>query len=288
MNQNERLDYLAEQFAKDYDETVRRTASPYERASMQYRKLEIPVDAAGKWRLLRSLMNVRMPGKLPSSVLEVQDAYLKERILENGIVQIADLPTAADQGSSHPHAEHISVWQGDITRLAADAIVNAANSQMLGCFVPMHSCIDNCIHTFAGVQLRAECSRKMNELRAKFGPEYEQPTAVPMLTDGYNLPAKKVVHIVGPIVSGRLTKALEEDLADCYRSTLDLCLENEIKSVAFCCISTGVFHFPNRRAAEIAVQTVTDWMDQHPGQMERIIFNVFKEEDKIYYEAEIQ
>ena len=288
MNQNERLDYLAEQFAKDYDETVRRTASPYEKASMLYRKLEIPADAAGKWRLLRSLMNVRMPGKLPSSVLEVQDAYLKERILENGIVQIADLPTAADQGSSHPHAEHMSVWQGDITRLAADAIVNAANSQMLGCFVPMHSCIDNCIHTFAGVQLRAECSRKMNELRAKFGPEYEQPTAVPMLTDGYNLPAKKVVHIVGPIVSGRLTKALEEDLADCYRSTLDLCLENEIKSVAFCCISTGVFHFPNRRAAEIAVQTVTDWMDQHPGQMERIIFNVFKEEDKIYYEAEIQ
>ena len=288
MNQNERLDYLAEQFAKEYDETVRRTASPYEKASMQYRKLEIPDDAAGKWRLLRSLMNVRMPGKLPSSVLEVQDAYLKERILENGIVQIADLPTAADQGSSHPHAEHISVWQGDITRLAADAIVNAANSQMLGCFVPMHSCIDNCIHTFAGVQLRAECSRKMNELRAKFGPEYEQPTAVPLLTDGYNLPAKKVVHIVGPIVSGRLTKALEEDLADCYRSTLDLCLENEIKSVAFCCISTGVFHFPNRRAAEIAVQTVTEWMDQHPGQMERIIFNVFKEEDKIYYEAEIQ
>ena len=288
MNQNERLDYLAEQFAKEYDETVRRTASPYEKASMQYRKLEIPDDAAGKWRLLRSLMNVRMPGKLPSSVLEVQDAYLKERILENGIVQIADLPTAADQGSSHPHAEHISVWQGDITRLAADAIVNAANSQMLGCFVPMHSCIDNCIHTFAGVQLRAECSRKMNELRAKFGPEYEQPTAVPMLTDGYNLPAKKVVHIVGPIVSGRLTKALEEDLADCYRSTLDLCLENEIKSVAFCCISTGVFHFPNRRAAEIAVQTVTEWMDQHPGQMERIIVNVFKEEDKIYYEAEIQ
>ena len=288
MNQNERLDYLAEQFAQEYDETVRRTASPYEKASMQYRKLEIPDDAAGKWRLLRSLMNVRMPGKLPSSVLEVQDAYLKERILENGIVQIADLPTAADQGSSHPHAEHISVWQGDITRLAADAIVNAANSQMLGCFVPMHSCIDNCIHTFAGVQLRAECSRKMNELRAKFGPEYEQPTAVPMLTDGYNLPAKKVVHIVGPIVSGRLTKALEEDLADCYRSTLDLCLENEIKSVAFCCISTGVFHFPNRRAAEIAVQTVTEWMDQHPGQMERIIFNVFKEEDKIYYEAEIQ
>lgn len=262
--QEQRLDYLVEQFKAD---------------SGEYRNLRTPKDTEGKRRILRSLMNIRMPGEMDESVLAVQDEYLQERIRENGIVELSDIPVIRDG---------ISVWQGDITRLAVDAIVNAANSQMLGCFVPMHTCIDNCIHTFAGVQLRAECSRKMNELRAKFGPEYEQPTAVPMLTDGYNLPAKKVVHIVGPIVSGRLTKALEEDLADCYRSTLDLCLENEIKSVAFCCISTGVFHFPNRRAAEIAVQTVTDWMDQHPGQMERVIFNVFKEEDKIYYEAEIQ
>ena len=170
----------------------------------------------------------------------------------------------------------------------ADAIVNAANSQMLGCFVPMHTCIDNCIHTYAGVQLRAECNQKMNELRAKYGPDYEQPTAVPMLTDGYNLPAKKVVHIVGPIVTGKLTKDLEQDLADCYKNTLDLCLENDIRSVAFCCISTGVFRFPNRKAAEIAVRTVTEWMDEHPDQMERVIFNVFKDEDKAYYEAELQ
>ena len=178
----------------------------------------------------------------------------------------------------------LSVWQGDITRLAVDAIVNAANSQMLGCFIPMHTCIDNCIHTFAGVQLRAECNRQMNLLRERYGRDYEQPTAVPMLTSGYNLPAKKVIHIVGPIVQYKLTPELEKDLADCYRNTLDMCMENGLVSVAFCCISTGVFHFPNKRAAEIAVQTVSDWMKEHPGCMERVIFNVFKDEDKKYYE----
>jgi O-acetyl-ADP-ribose deacetylase (regulator of RNase III) len=178
----------------------------------------------------------------------------------------------------------LSIWQGDITRLAVDTIVNAANSQMLGCFVPMHSCIDNCIHSFAGIQLRAACNRQMEALRQQYGPDYEQPTAVPMLTDAYNLPAKKVVHIVGPVVSGRLTKELEEQLAACYRNTLDLCLENGLKTVAFCCISTGVFRFPNERAAEIAVETVSEWLSAHPGRMDRVIFNVFKEEDGEYYE----
>jgi O-acetyl-ADP-ribose deacetylase (regulator of RNase III) len=128
----------------------------------------------------------------------------------------------------------------------------------------------------------------MNRLRAKYGPDYEQPTAVPMLTDGYNLPTKKVIHIVGPIVEGRLTKDLEQDLADCYKNTLDMCLENGLKSVAFCCISTGVFHFPNKRATQIAVKTVTDWLSEHPNAMERVIFNVFKDEDKTYYETELQ
>ena len=272
MNQNERLDYLVEQFKED---------------SVEYRHLETPPDAAGKRRILRSLMNIRMPRMMPASVLAVQDDYLRERNRENGIVQISDIKTIADRGSRHPHAERISIWQGDITRLAADAIVNAANSQMLGCFVPMHTCIDNCIHTYAGVQLRAECDRQMTALREKYGADYEQPTAVPMLTDGYNLPAKKVVHIVGPIVYGRLTKDLEQNLADCYRNTLNLCLENEIRTVAFCCISTGVFHFPNRKAAEIATRTVTEWLNEHPDAMERVIFNVFKEEDKKYYEQEL-
>lgn len=273
MTQNERLDLLVEEFKED---------------SVQYRNLETPGDTEGKKRILWSLMNIRMPKMMPASVLRVQDEYLQGRIRENGIVTLNEIPTIADQGSRHEFADKLSIWQGDITRLAVDAIVNAANSQMLGCFVPMHTCIDNCIHTFAGIQLRAECDRQMKKLRAEFGPDYEQPTAIPMLTDGYNLPAKKVVHIVGPIVEGRLTKDQEQDLADCYRNTLDLCLENGLKSVAFCCISTGVFHFPNKRAAEIAVKTVTEWLKAHPLALERVIFNVFKDEDKAYYEAELQ
>ena len=260
MTQEQRLDTLVEAFKAD---------------SVQYKDLQMPADTEGKRRILRSLMNIRMPKKLDDSVLAVQDEYLRERIRENGIVTLSKIPVIRNG---------MSIWQGDITRLAVDAIVNAANSQMLGCFVPMHTCIDNCIHTFAGVQLRAECNRQMNQLRIRYGRDDEQPTAVPMLTDGYNLPAKKIVHIVGPIVEGQLTKALEQDLADCYRNTLDLCAENGLRSVAFCCISTGVFRFPNKRAAEIAVETVSEWLDEHKGRIDRVIFNVFKNEDKEYYE----
>ena len=258
--QEQRLDYLVEEFKAD---------------SGEYKDLKIPADQEGKRRILRSLMNIRMPKRLPNEVLEVQDEYLSGIAAEKGIVQLSDIPVMRDG---------LSIWQGDITRLAVDAIVNAANSQMLGCFVPMHTCIDNCIHTFAGVQLRAECNRQMNQLRIRYGRDYEQPTAVPMLTDAYNLPAKKVIHIVGPIVQHNLTQELEKDLADCYRNTLDMCMENGLKNVAFCCISTGVFHFPNKRAAEIAVRTVTTWLSEHGGQMERVIFNVFKDEDRKYYE----
>lgn len=264
LTQKQRLDYLVEEFKTD---------------SVQYQNLETPKDTEGKRRILRSLMNIRMPRKMDEAVLAVQDEYLRERIRENGIVEPADLPLLRGK---------FSVWQGDITRLAADAIVNAANSQMLGCFVPMHTCIDNCIHTFAGVQLRAECHRQMNLLRERYCRDYEQPTAVPMLTDAYNLPAKKVIHIVGPIVEEGLTRELEEELAACYRNTLDLCLENGLKTVAFCCISTGVFHFPKKRAARIAVQTVSEWLQTHEGQMDRVIFNVFQDKDREYYEQLLQ
>ncbi len=260
MTQDQRLTELVEAFKAD---------------SVRYKDLETPKDLGSRRRILRSLMNIRMPRKLDASVLEMQDTYLKERIRENGIVGLEDIPLTEGV---------ISLWQGDITRLQVDAIVNAANSQMLGCFVPMHTCIDNCIHTFAGVQLRAECDRQMKQLKARFGPDYEQPTAVPMLTDGYNLPAKKVVHIVGPIVSGPLTPALEKDLADCYTNTLNLCKENGLRSVAFCCISTGVFHFPPQRAAEIAVRTVRSWLSEHPDAMDRVIFNVFSDKDRSIYE----
>lgn len=269
MTQKERLDYLVKEFKAD---------------SVQYRDLETPADTEGKKRLLRSLMNIRMPHPMEDRVLEIQNEYLCERIRENGIVTLSDIPTISDQGSSHAFADRLSIWQGDITRLAVDAVVNAANAQMLGCFQPCHSCIDNCIHTFAGVQLRAECARQMNTLRIRYGRNYEQPTAVPMLTDGYNLPARKVVHIVGPVVYDRLTPELEKDLADCYRNTLDLCAENGLRSVAFCCISTGVFHFPANRAAEIAIGTVTEWLRKNGEKMDRVIFNVFNDKDKGYYE----
>ncbi len=260
ITQDQRLTELVEAFKAD---------------SGDYKDIETPKDVNGRRRLLRSLMNIRMPRSMPPDTLQMQDEYLRMRAEEKGIVKLEDIPLTEGV---------ISIWQGDITRLAADAVVNAANSQMLGCFVPMHTCIDNCIHTFAGVQLRAECKCRMDRLRAKYGPDYEQPTAAPMLTDGYNLPAKKVVHIVGPIVSDHLTPALEKDLADCYTNTLDLCAENGLRSVAFCCISTGVFRFPPERAAQIAVKTVRQWLMAHEGVMDRVIFNVFNDKDRNIYE----
>ena len=262
--QEKRLDYLLEEFKAD---------------SVEYKDIEIPEDINGKRCILRFLMNVRMPKKMSDSVLKVQDKYLSVYTEEKGIVQLSDIPVTKG---------NISIWQGDITRLEVDAIVNAANSQMLGCFIPMHMCIDNQIHTYAGVQLREECSHKMKELRKKYGSYYEQPTAIPMITNAYNLPAKNVIHIVGPIVRNRLTPELEQELADCYTNVLNMCLENNLKSVAFCCISTGVFRFPNKRAAEIAVDTVQKWLAENPNAMERVIFNVFKEEDKKYYEEILQ
>ena len=269
MTQDQRLNFLVRRFRED---------------ARDYQNIPTGETAEERRTILRSLMNIRMPGMLDQETMDIQDAYLLERNAEKGIVSPSEIETvAASLGSSHPFAPVLSIWQGDITRLAADAIVNAANSQMLGCFVPMHTCIDNCIHTYAGVQLRAECHRQMRDLRRKYGADYEQPTAVPMLTGGYNLPAKHVIHVVGPIVQGSLSPALEADLASCYRNVLDLCREHELRTVAFCCISTGVFRFPNDRAAEIAVETVTRWLEQNNGQIDRVIFNVFKEEDLALY-----
>ena len=270
--QEERLSFLVEEFKED---------------SRSYRDLETPEDVPGRQQLLRALMNVRSPRRMRADVLQVQDEYLKERSLERGIVTLQEIPTIREEGSGHPAGDVLSLWQGDITTLKAGAIVNAANSQMLGCFIPMHHCIDNCIHTYAGIQLREECARQMNELRDRYGPGYEQPTAVPMLTGGYNLPAEHIIHIVGPIVETGLTPELEEDLAACYRNTLELCLKNGIRSVAFCSISTGVFRFPKERACEIAVDTVTRWLAEHPGAMDRVIFNVHKKEDRSNYEKRL-
>ncbi|MEE8807729.1 MAG: protein-ADP-ribose hydrolase [Lactimicrobium sp.] len=272
MAQTERLDYLLDFLIKDED---------------LQGQVSMPEDVEDKRKLLRALMNVRMPKIVPANVLAVQDAYLQERNKERGIVKWQDLPDVQSSGSHLPMADHISLWQGDITTLSVDAIVNAANSKMLGCFVPLHNCIDNCIHTYAGIELRLACARGMLQKQREYGSSYEQPTSVPMLTSGYNLPASHVIHVVGPIISGALTEQKEEELAACYTNVLYLCVENHLRSVAFCCISTGVFHFPPEKASAIAVNTVTAWLQKHPGVMDRVIFNVFTDQDRRYYEQQI-
>ena len=227
----------------------------------------IPEGEAEQKRLLRSCMNVRMPAPIDDEFLDVQDAYLKEESRRKGITDIADL-TPAEEG--------VYLWQGDITTLRCDAIVNAANAGMTGCYVPCHACIDNCIHTFAGVQLRLDCARLMEQ------QGHEEETGKAKITPAYNLPCRYVLHTVGPIVRGNVTREQERLLASCYRSCLELAEKNGVKSLAFCCISTGVFFFPNERAAEIAIQTVRNYRTENHSEIE-VIFNVFKNEDYEIY-----
>lgn len=233
----------------------------------RYKEIQIPQDTAGQKRLLRSLFNVRMPKDSSNDFLIVQDQYLREETAAKGITDLADLS---------PISDGLYLWQGDITTLRCDAIVNAANSGMTGCYVPCHGCIDNCIHTYAGVQLRLECARLIRE------QGHEEETGKAKITPGYNLPCKYVIHTVGPIISGRVTKADRELLASCYRSCLELAEKNGVNSIAFCCISTGEFHFPNDTAAEIAVQTVKRFKEQVGSHIE-VIFNVFKDVDYRIY-----
>lgn len=229
----------------------------------------IPTDEDTQRRVLRSLMNVRPARPMDDEFLAVQDEYLREDLRLKGVTDLADLT---------PIADNIYLWQGDITTLRCDAIVNAANSGMTGCYIPCHGCIDNAIHTYAGIQLRLECARIMER------QGHPEPTGAAKITPAYNLPCKYVLHTVGPIVSGRLKPRDEELLASCYRSCLELAEQNGVKSVAFCCISTGEFHFPNERAAEIAIDTVRKYRAQNNSNM-KVIFNVFKDVDhKIYRE----
>lgn len=230
---------------------------------------QFPQDEPGQRRLLRSLMNVRPPMPLRQDFLAMQDELLAAETAENGVVDAHSLPSAAN----HPR---LALWQGDITRLKVDAIVNAANSALLGCFCPCHGCIDNAIHSAAGLQLRDEC----NEIMQRQG--HPESNGRAKLTKGHNLPAKYVLHTVGPIVQGRVAQRNRKDLASCYRSCLELAAERGLKSVAFCCISTGEFHFPNREAAKIAVQTVTDFL-RHDTSIQKVIFNVFKDIDAEIY-----
>ena len=232
----------------------------------EYEDIPMPDSLPEKRRLLRSLMNVRPPIPAREDFLRMQDAYLVERLAERGVTRLKDLT---------PVRPGLYLWQGDITTLAVDAIVNAANSQMLGCFVPCHGCIDNAIHTYAGVQLRLECARLMDGRK-------EEPTGSAKITKAYNLPCRYVLHTVGPIICGAVTQTDRELLASCYRTCLVLAAKTGLGSVAFCCISTGEFHFPNELAAEIAIQTVGEWQRQNPDKI-KVIFNVFKDSDYAIY-----
>lgn len=260
--------------------------------SAEYRNLATDdYSPEQKKQAIRSLMNVRMPGGLSEALLSVQDDYLQQERKEKGIVMLAEIPTVREQfggqgedgAGKNSIADKLSIWQGDITRLQVDAIVNAANSQMLGCFIPCHRCIDNAIHSAAGMQLREECSHIMQEKRMRYGRQYEEPVGTAILTKAYNLPCDYVIHTVGPIVYGELTDALRDDLRHCYESVLQCCADNGIRSVAFCCISTGEFHFPNEEAAKIAVKAVTDFLEAHADAVDRVIFNVFKDSDGEIY-----
>lgn len=238
---------------------------------IRFRKQKIPKDKQGQENLLRSLMNTRLPKPIPADFLRIQDEYLIERNRERGITDIADLtPVASDP--------RLYIWQGDITTLKCDAIVNACNSQMLGCFSPMHACIDNFIHTYAGMELRL----KMYEIMKKQG--HEEETGKAKITSGYNLPAKYILHTVGPIIQWEVTGKEEELLASCYIECLKLAADTGAESVAFCCLSTGVFRFPQQRAAEIATETVKNYINED-SRIKKVIFNVFKDDDLRIYHA---
>lgn len=254
--------------------------------SIDYKNLETDgCSLSEKKNTIRSLMNIRLPGETSEELLTIQDEYLQEELAAKGVVDVYDIPTVEKQyGSRIPFGNKLSLWQGDITRLKIGAIVNAANSQMLGCFVPCHRCIDNAIHSAAGMQLREECSRIMEGKRNYYGRRYEEPVGTATLTGAYNLPCDHVIHTVGPIVYGELTDALCRDLQKCYKNVLKCCIDNKIKTVAFCCISTGEFHFPGDVAAKLAFQTVTAFLEEKGSSIEQVIFNVFKDSDREIYE----
>ena len=227
----------------------------------QYSDIVIPRSEEELFRLYRSLVNIRLPSVISEEYLSAEDSFLQEKIAEKGVTDIADLS---------PAEENIYLWRGDITTLKCGAIINAANSGMTGCYQPCHNCIDNCIHTFAGIRLRLECA----EIMEKQG--YPEPTGQAKITPAYNLPCDYVIHTVGPIVAGKLTPEHCRLLKSCYQSCLEIAVQNGIDSIAFCCISTGVFGFPKQEAAEIAVSTVRDFLKSHRI---KVIFNVFGNED---------
>ena len=253
MNQSERRLFLIQSLLKE---------------NPDYQDMSIPADTDSQRQLLRGLLNIREPRRIGADFLQIQDEYLQEETAAKGITDAADLV---------PLQPGLYLWQGDITTLKCDAIVNAANSGMTGCYCPNHGCIDNAIHTYAGVQLRLACEELMEQ------QGHPEPTGQAKITPAFDLPCRYVLHTVGPIINGRVTQHDRALLASCYRSCLELAAEKGLESVAFCCISTGEFHFPNQLAAEIAVQTVKEFLQQQTS-VKKVIFNVFKDMDKKIYE----
>ena len=239
-------------------------------AEERYKNISIPVDEKEQKDLLRSLMNVRMPKPLSQDFFKIQDKYLQTERDMRGIIESEELP-------SIPGDPRMVLWQGDITTLKVDAIVNAANSALLGCFRPLHTCIDNIVHSRSGIQLRLFCY----DMMSKQG--HEEPAGQAKITPAFNLPSKYILHTVGPVIGGAVRKQDCEALASCYRSCLELAVKNNCQSIAFCCISTGEFHFPNEKAAEIAIQTVTSFLNTRKENI-RGIFNVFKDIDLHIYQ----
>lgn len=253
MDQREKRVYLIQQLINEKKE---------------YRTIPIPDEEEEQKKLLRSLMNIRSPHAVSQDFLTVQDSYLQQENAKKGIVTIEDMTEMQ---------KDIFLWRGDITRIQAGAIVNAANSTMTGCYQPCHNCIDNCIHTYAGVELRNACDALMQK------QGHEEETGQAKITLAYNLPCEYVIHTVGPIVQGRLTKGHQRQLESCYRSCLLLADQYHLESIAFCCISTGVFCFPDKKAAQIAIQTVKEYQEKTKSEL-KVIFNVYLEKDERIYE----
>ena len=244
------------------------------------RNMEIPKDYDEKRRLLRALMNTQTPVQLSDEFYEIQDKILSEETENKSLIRDIDIkPISQDPNEID---SKIALWQGDITCLQVDAIVNAANSQMLGCFIPLHNCIDNQIHSAAGFQLRMDCHRIMQE------QGHEEANGNAKITSAYNLPSKYVIHTVGPAIAyGQEPNNREiAELENCYKSCLELADSHNLKSIAFCSISTGVFNFPKEQACELAIETVRNYLKNNPEtNLEKVIFNTFSDEaTEIYME----
>lgn len=264
----EKLDYLINYLLKERNETIEINRLSYE----------------DKKRIYRSLCNIRDAKPISEEYFKIENKYLQEELNKKDIIDVEDIQPAKDiiEVTNLKYKDKICLWKGDITTLKIDAIVNAANSQGLGCFVPMHSCVDNIIGSNAGVSLRLECNKVMKE------KNYFLPTGKALITKGYNLPAKYVIHTVGPIIYEEVTEKEEQELINCYINSLKLAIQNGIKTIAFSCISTVEFRFPKTQACKLAIKAVEEFLDTHNDEIDKIVFNVYTEEDYEIYEQNIR